>query len=278
MREVCRRLPPGAVEDLPTGDTVVCRDSFDAALAAAGNALAAAREATPAMPTLAVCRPPGHHAEPSRGMGFCLINNVAVAGAWARRERGPILIADCDYHHGNGTQAWVERQLEAGTDGIGFISTHAYPAYPGTGAFGESHVEAGGFILDIPLTHQTDGETFVGVWQTLLSAAVRRLRPAVILVSAGFDFLAGDPIAGLPVGPPALPALFSLFAATAQEGKAALVFVLEGGYSLANMRAAGAALAKAFCVPTQPPPPPLLRQDQVRRMTEEAARWLARPA
>jgi acetoin utilization deacetylase AcuC-like enzyme len=207
-------------------------------------------------------------------MGFCLINNVAVAAAWARRELGPILIADCDYHHGNGTQAWVERELEAGTDGIGFISTHAYPAYPGSGAFGESHVEARGFVLDIPLTHQTDGETFVGVWQLLLPATVRRLRPTVIFVSAGFDWMAGDPIAGLPIGPQALPPLFSLFAATAQESGSALVFVLEGGYSLANMRAAGAALAKALCVPPQPPPPSLLRQDQVRRLSAEALRWL----
>ena len=239
-----------ALAELPTGDTVVTRASFDIALLAAGGALTAVERAVSGgAPTLAVVRPPGHHAEPERGMGFCVFNNIAVAAQWARANVGPVLIVDYDYHHGNGTQAWVERVLDGGGAAgapVGFISTHAYPAYPGTGAFRETRFSDDGFVVDIPLPHSTETDDFVSVWASLLPPLAARLKPRVILVSAGFDFLVGDPIAGLPVAPRAVDALSGLIGSVAERERAALAMVLEGGYSLDNLRASGAKLAYDF--------------------------------
>ncbi len=209
-------------------------------------------------------------------MGFCVFNNVAVAAAWALRERGNVLIADFDYHHGNGTQAWVEAALERGTSGLAFLSTHAYPAYPGTGAFGESRVSDNGLIVDIPMPHSTDTEDFVAVWASLLPVVAQRLKPKVIIVSAGFDFLAGDPIAGLPIAPRAVDALCGLLGNVASRHNAALALVLEGGYSLDNLRTSGSSLAYDFGKHTADVHVPEVRaprDERLRRMTEEALRW-----
>lgn len=210
-------------------------------------------------------------------MGFCVFNNVAVAAAWALRERGNVLIVDFDYHHGNGTQAWVESALEGDTRGLGFISTHAYPAYPGTGAFGESRTGDAGFVVDIPLSHSIDTDDFVAVWASLLPVAARRLRPSSIIVSAGFDFLSGDPIAGLPVAPRAVDALCGLLGEVAAQENASLAFVLEGGYSLDNLRASGSSLAYDFGkhapdvhVPEAHEP----HDVRLREMVHEATGWL----
>lgn len=245
VERFCDSLRDGEVADLPTGDTAVSHGSYEIALLAAGGALAAVSGAR-AEPSFTLVRPPGHHAEPARGMGFCVFNNVAIAANWARRNLGNVLIADFDYHHGNGTQAWVERALPEATAALGFLSTHAYPAYPGTGAFRESQWTDNGFVVDIPLPHVTDTDDFLAVWRSLLPAAAASLRPKTILCSAGFDFLAGDPIAGLPIAPRAVGALCDLLAAVAAQHGAALAFVLEGGYSLDNLRGSGAALATHF--------------------------------
>ncbi len=277
VESVCNQTPPGSLAELPTGDTVVSHDSFAIALTAAGGALDAAAAATSSQPALALIRPPGHHAEPARGMGFCLFNNVAIAAAWALRERGNVLIADFDYHHGNGTQAWVEQALEQGQHGLGFVSTHAYPAYPGTGAFDESRVSDAGFVIDIPLAHATGTDDFIAVWSSLLPAVVQRVKPQIIIVSAGFDFLAGDPIAGLPIATRAVDALCALLGSAAAHSNATLALVLEGGYSLDNLRASGAALAADFGsatasvhVPSSQSP----RDERLRSMVSEALGWL----
>src|SRR5579863_6143472 len=128
IERFCESIPPGAVAELPSGDTNVGRTSFEIALLAAGIVVDAALAARPGTPTLAVARPPGHHATPKRGMGFCVFNNIAVAAQRLRGESGRVLIADFDYHHGNGTQAWVEHAFTDGGPAIGFISSHAYPA------------------------------------------------------------------------------------------------------------------------------------------------------
>jgi acetoin utilization deacetylase AcuC-like enzyme len=247
VERICLALKSDEIAELPTGDTVVSRASYESALDAAGAALMAAEQSTAGEPTLAITRPPGHHATPDRGMGFCIFNNIAIAAEQMRRTAGPVFIADFDYHHGNGTQAWVERELELGKGApIGFISSHAYPAYPGSGAFAESRVGENGFIVDVPLPLSTVTDDFIAVWTNLLPPLVRRLRPAALLVSAGFDFLAGDPIAGLPVSVRAVDALCDLFGSVASESGASLTFVFEGGYSLENLTASGASMARAF--------------------------------
>jgi acetoin utilization deacetylase AcuC-like enzyme len=277
VRKVCEMIPEGAIAELPTGDTVISHESYEIAISAAAGAVDAVEAASASVPSLALVRPPGHHAEPARGMGFCLFNNVAVGAARALRTRGNVLIVDFDYHHGNGTQAWVERVLETGRSGLGFVSTHAYPAYPGTGAFDESRVEDHGFIIDIPLNHATDTEDFIHVWSHVLPLAARKLRPKIIVVSAGFDFLAGDPIAGLSVGPRAVDALCALLGSVAAEHDAPLAFVLEGGYSLDNLRASGESLARVFGVDASTahvPAAAALRDPRLHGMTDEIARWL----
>ena len=247
VRRSCERIPQdGAIDELPTGDTMVAHDSFDIALLAAGGALRALDIARSGTPSLAVVRPPGHHAEPARGMGFCVFNNIAIAGQAARTTTGATLVVDFDYHHGNGTQAWVERAMDDGNAPLGFISTHAYPAYPGTGAFGESQLKDNGYVVDIPLSHSTNTHDFIAAWASLLPPLARRIKPKVILVSAGFDFLAGDPIAGLPIAPRAVDALSGLLGHVAQEHGAALALILEGGYSLENLRTSGSKLAHDF--------------------------------
>ncbi|MDQ2818581.1 MAG: histone deacetylase, partial [Candidatus Eremiobacteraeota bacterium] len=209
-------------------------------------AIQAVKTARVEQPVLALVRPPGHHAEPAAGMGFCVFSNAALAAHWARANGGPTLIVDFDYHHGNGTQAWVERALSEAGSPLGFISTHASPAYPGTGHFSESRLEERGFIVDIPLGLGTETDDFIAVWAALLPPLTRRLQPRTIVVSAGFDFLRDDPIAGLPVEQRAVDALCALLSDVAAAQRAPLALVLEGGYSLANMRRSGDCLARSF--------------------------------
>lgn len=288
LERFCASIPEGRVAELPTGDSTVGHDSYDIALLAAGAALDAVNGATANRPIFALVRPPGHHAEPARGMGFCLLNNVAIAAQAARRARGSTLIVDFDYHHGNGTQAWVERALHESMahDGttphnriapLGFISTHASPAYPGTGAFRESRHGKEGFLIDIPLGLGTTTHDFVAVWSSLLPRLARALKPATIVVSAGFDFIDGDPIAGLPVTADAVEALCALLGATAIEHNAALALVLEGGYSLKNLRASGEMLASSFGVRSSKirvPPTQTPHDARLREMTTEVLGWL----
>jgi len=279
VERFCSTIPDdGSVFELPSGDTNVGRASFEIALHAAGVVVDAALAAQPGATTLAVARPPGHHASPGRGMGFCIFNNVAVAAQRLRAAGGRVLIADFDFHHGNGTQAWVETALADGGSPIGFLSTHAYTAYPGTGAFSESRVADGGFVVDVPLPLTTITDDFVAVWATLLPVIASRFQPACILVSAGFDFLTGDPIAGLPVAVRAVDSLCGLFGQVADECGASLCFVLEGGYSLSNMTSSGVALARDFgsaAGEVEVPVSSLPASPRLREIVRETLTWFA---
>lgn len=212
---------------LSTGDVVVDAGSLAVARRAAGGAIAAV-EATASSkePVFALVRPPGHHAEPSRGMGFCLFNNAAIAArAFGRASGGRVLIVDFDYHHGNGTQAIAG-------EGVSYVSTHAFPAYPGTGR--DTYRLGRDAVANAPLpVSGVSTEAFAATWEWLLPLAARAVRPDLLVVSAGFDYVAGDPVGDLGVDRSVathLAATISSVAAEYCEGRVA--YVLEGGYDV----------------------------------------------
>ena len=214
-------------------DTIVSPGSVRAARLAAGAAVTAvdavfARDAEAAF---CLVRPPGHHAEADRAMGFCLFNNVAVAAEHARKSFGVqrVLIIDWDVHHGNGTQHSFYSD-----PGVLFFSTHQFPFYPGTGSLGESGRGDGtGYTVNVPLRPgATDGD-YARIFAEVLEPIADQYQPELVLVSAGFDAHAADPLGGMEVSADGFALLCDSVKSIADAqcpGK--LVLLLEGGYDL----------------------------------------------
>lgn len=210
-------------------DTVVSPGSGEAALRAAGAVIDAVDEVASGNASNAFCavRPPGHHAEAGRGMGFCLFNNVAVGAMHARAAHGlrKIAIVDFDVHHGNGTQA-----MFAGDPAALFASTHQYPHYPGTGAADETGV---GNVFNAPLEAGSGGAEFRTAMDDRILPALRAFAPQMLLVSAGFDAHARDPLASLNFEEEDFEWATQRLLEIAEEfASGRLVSTLEGGYDL----------------------------------------------
>jgi acetoin utilization deacetylase AcuC-like enzyme len=246
-------------------DTYATPGSWEAARLAAGAGLAAveALRDGDAGWAFVVARPPGHHALADRAMGFCLVNNVAVAAAALVAAGERVLIVDWDVHHGNGTQAlfWDE-------PAVLYVSTHQWPCYPGTGRADEvGGPAARGSVLNVPLPPGATGDVMVQAFDQLVTPAVQQFRPSWVLVSAGFDAHRDDPLADLALS----AGDFARLAGTVAEYAPApgrMVLFLEGGYDLGALRSSVAATLGALvgtAPPSEPPSSGGPGSDHVRR-------------
>jgi acetoin utilization deacetylase AcuC-like enzyme len=230
-------------------DTVVSQRSWEAARRAAGGAVALVdllldgRAPTGA----SVLRPPGHHAEPARAMGFCLFNNAAVAARHALSVRGlsRVLVLDWDVHHGNGTEAVFRSSPE-----VLYASIHEWPLYPGTGP--ASDVGAGegeGFTLNLPVPAGACDAAFVSLVGDVVGPVARAYRPELVLISAGFDAHREDPLAMCTVSEAGYAAMAAAVRRFAADVGAPVGLVLEGGYALGPLARSLAAVLDVLAAP-----------------------------
>jgi acetoin utilization deacetylase AcuC-like enzyme len=213
-------------------DTFTSPDSFEIACLGAGAAVASVERVmtSAGQRAFALVRPPGHHAERSRAMGFCLFNNVAIAAAHAKTlGAGRVAIVDYDVHHGNGTQHMFE-----GDASVLYVSTHQFPFYPGTGDFDEIGTGAGaGFTVNLPLEAGATSEDYRLVFARVVRPVLEQFRPELVIISAGFDAHERDPLGGMRLTEAAFAAMTAELCAVADahcQGR--LVAVTEGGYDM----------------------------------------------
>jgi acetoin utilization deacetylase AcuC-like enzyme len=252
--EQVRRAAAAAPAQLDP-DTFVSPASYEVALLAAGASvdLALRVASGAARAGFAAVRPPGHHAEGDRAMGFCLFNNAAIAARAVQREAGieRVLVLDWDVHHGNGTQHTFETDPS-----VLYVSTHQYPFYPGTGAAGEIGVGRGeGATLNIPMPAGCGDAEYIGVFQRVIAPAARAFRPDYWIVSCGFDAHEDDPLAAMRVTKSGYAALTAIVRTLAEElSGGRMLFVLEGGYSLRGLREGADALLAGLLAEASAPP------------------------
>jgi acetoin utilization deacetylase AcuC-like enzyme len=218
-------------------DTFMASGSWNSALASAGAAIAAVDQAIAAGTAFGATRPPGHHALADRAMGFCFLNNVVIAARHAQaRGHGRVLIVDWDVHHGNGTQALVETDPS-----VRFVSMHQYPWYPGTGAESERGV---GNVFNVPRPGGLPRATYARDLLAGVDAALEGWAPDFLLISAGFDSLAGDPLGEFTLEPQDITDWTA--ALRERMGGRPVAAVLEGGYRLDLLAAGSTALVRAL--------------------------------
>ena len=247
--ETLRRLDAAGGAQLDP-DTAVLSGSVDAAARAVGGALNAVDRVLRGELDAAFCasRPPGHHATPTRAMGFCLFNQIAVAARYAQRAHSVerVAIIDLDVHHGNGTQ-----EIFASDPSVLYLSTHEYPFYPGTGHWRET---GAGNLVNLSLPAGCGDPEYAACFERVIAPAVRRFRPELMLVSAGFDAHLADPLANIAV----TEAGYTMMAHRVRElaGEYAggrSVWALEGGYRLEAVERSVAAVLGVLLGDVEPP-------------------------
>ncbi len=232
---------------LSTGDTSVSAGSWEAAVTSAGSGLAAVDAVMAGEVERAFCvvRPPGHHASADRGMGFCVLNNIALAARHAQRRHGieRVLIVDWDVHHGNGTQ-----DIFYADDRVFFFSTHQSPWYPGTGSAKETGTGAAkGTTLNCPLPAGSGRAEIFAAFDEQLAPAAEAFRPQLVLISAGFDSRAGDPLGGFLLTDGDFAGLTRKVRALAdRHAQGRVISMLEGGYHLTGLASAAQAHVAAL--------------------------------
>ena len=236
-------------------DTVASAGSWNAALHAAGGAVhAAERLSTEGGFAFCGLRPPGHHAERDRAMGFCLFNNVAVAAAHAIAELGVerVLVLDWDVHHGNGTE-----EIFYGSSEVLYSSIHQSPLYPGTGASADLGSGDGeGFTVNLPVPPGSGTDEFLSLIQAVVAPIARQWRHALLCISAGYDAHRDDPLANCEVDDAGYGDMAATMRALASELGVPVLICLEGGYSLGALSRSVVATLEAFAADREPRPAP----------------------